>query len=190
MELIPAQVNSGCAVDRHSQRAAWCPDVLFPRSCSLRMNTPVFESSGLITTLMIMVGHRCTYADMSTRQSHTLQLQQQQQSFNTHQLTPVKCRHLLSHEMTGQVDSGALDLFLCSPHVVSYPAQQQQSFNTHQLRPMKCPHHLSHEMTGQVDSGALDLFLCSPHVVSYPAQQQQSFNTHQLRPMKCQQKKY
>ena len=25
VELIPAQVNSGCAVDRHSQRAAWCP---------------------------------------------------------------------------------------------------------------------------------------------------------------------
>ena len=24
-ELIPAQVNSGCAVDCHSQRAAWCP---------------------------------------------------------------------------------------------------------------------------------------------------------------------
>ena len=25
VELIPAQVNSSCAVDEHSQRAAWCP---------------------------------------------------------------------------------------------------------------------------------------------------------------------
>ena len=25
VELMLAQVNSGCAVDRHSQRAAWCP---------------------------------------------------------------------------------------------------------------------------------------------------------------------
>ena len=25
VESIPAQVNSGCAVDRRSQRAAWCP---------------------------------------------------------------------------------------------------------------------------------------------------------------------
>ena len=96
-------------------------DVLFPRSCSLRMNTPVFESNGLITTLKIMVSHRCTYADMSTRQVHTLQLQLQRQSFNTYQLTPMKCPHLLSHELTGQVDSGALDQFLSSPHVVSHP---------------------------------------------------------------------
>ena len=49
-----------------------------------------------------MVGHRCTYADMSTRQVQTLQLQLQQQSFNTYQLTAVKCPHLFSHEMTGQ----------------------------------------------------------------------------------------
>ena len=33
-----------------------------------------------------------------------------------------KCPHLLSHEMTGQVDSGTLDQFLSSPHVVLYPA--------------------------------------------------------------------
>ena len=25
VESIPAQINSGCAVDRHSQRDAWCP---------------------------------------------------------------------------------------------------------------------------------------------------------------------
>ena len=43
------------------------------------MNTPVFDSNGLITTLQTMVGHKCTYADMSTRQVHTLQLQLQQQ---------------------------------------------------------------------------------------------------------------
>ena len=34
----------------------------------------------------------------------------------------MKCPHLLSHEMTGQVDSSALDQFLSSPHAVSYPA--------------------------------------------------------------------
>ena len=54
--------------------------------------------------------------------SLTLQLQLQQQSFNTYQLTPMKRPHLLSHEMTGQLDSSALDQFLSSPHVVSYPA--------------------------------------------------------------------
>ena len=73
------------------------PDVLFPRSCSLRVNTPVliFESNGLITTLKIMVGHKCTCADMSTKQVHTLQIQLQQQSFNTYQLTAVKCPHVI-----------------------------------------------------------------------------------------------
>ena len=84
------------------------------------MNSPVFESNGLITTLKIMLGHKCTSADMSTRQVHTLQ--QQQQRFFIFRLTPMKCPHLLSHEMTGQVDSSALDQFLSSPHVVSYPA--------------------------------------------------------------------
>ena len=34
----------------------------------------------------------------------------------------MKCPHLLSHEMTGQVDSRSLDQFLSLPHVVSYPA--------------------------------------------------------------------
>ena len=75
VELIPAPVNSGCAVDRHSQRAAWCPGRVFSSSCSLHTNAPVFESNGLITTLKIMVGHKCTHADMSTRQVDTLQLQ-------------------------------------------------------------------------------------------------------------------
>ena len=86
------------------------------------MNFPVLESNGLITTLKIMVGHRCTNADMSTRQVHTLQLQLQPQRLYFYRLTPVKCPPLLSHERTGQVDSSALDLFLSSPHVVSYPA--------------------------------------------------------------------
>ena len=39
-----------------------------------------------------------------------------------YRLTPLKCPHLLSHEMTGQIDSGALDQFLSWLHVVSYPA--------------------------------------------------------------------
>ena len=52
----------------------------------------------------------------------TTREQLQQQRLKKNRLTLVKCPHLLSHEMTGQVDSGALDLFLSSPHVVSYPA--------------------------------------------------------------------
>ena len=36
----------------------------------------------------------------------------QHQSFYKYRLTPMKSPHLLSHEMTGQVDSGALDQFL------------------------------------------------------------------------------
>ena len=66
MESIPAQVNSGCAADRHSQRAAWCPGRVFSGSSSLHMNAPVFESTGLITTLKIMVGHKCTFLIFST----------------------------------------------------------------------------------------------------------------------------
>ena len=42
--------------------------------------------------------------------------------FYIDRLTPLKCPHLLSHEMTGQVDSGALNQFLSPPHVVSHPA--------------------------------------------------------------------
>ena len=95
-------------------------DVLFPRSCFLTRNRFLSLVKWLHDTLKITVGHRCTYADVSTRQVHTLQLQLQPQSFNTCQLTPMKCPHLLSHEMTGQVDSGALDQFLSSPHVVLY----------------------------------------------------------------------
>ena len=49
--------------------------------------------------------------------------QLQQQGFvYIYRLTLVKCPHFLSHEMTGQVDSGALDQCLSLPHVVSYPA--------------------------------------------------------------------
>ena len=46
--------------------------------------------------------HICRHVHETS--SHTLQLQLQQQSFKTYQLTPVKCPHL-SNEMTGQVDS-------------------------------------------------------------------------------------
>ena len=45
-----------------------------------------------------------------------------QQRFYIYRLVPMKCPYFLSYEMTGQVDSGALDQFLSSPHVVSYPA--------------------------------------------------------------------
>ena len=64
MELPPTQVNSRCAVDRRSQRAAWCR--------SLHINASVFDSDGLMNTLKIMVGYKCTYADMSTKHVHTL----------------------------------------------------------------------------------------------------------------------
>ena len=52
----------------------------------------------------------------------TTREQLQQQRFYIFRLTPMKCPHLLPHEMTVQVDSRALDQFLSSPHVVSYPA--------------------------------------------------------------------
>ena len=105
---------------RGSSQSACC---MVSGMCFLRLLfTPHERSNGLITALKIMVGHRCTYADMSTRQVHTLQLQLQQQSFCTCHLTPMKCPHLLSHEMTGQVDPGALDQFLRSPHFLSYSA--------------------------------------------------------------------
>ena len=112
--MIRTQVNPACVVDRHSQRAAWCPGRLVS-ACSLRMNTPVsiFESNGLKTTLKIMVGHRCTYADMSTRQVHTLQLQLQQQRFNTYQLTPLtcpqKCKNMEAYEIFEDVQGFGLN---------------------------------------------------------------------------------
>ena len=115
MTLRGVDTGSGplrlCAVDRHSQRAAWCPGRF------LRLMFTQHERSCL---RKIMVGHRCTYADMSTRQVHALQLQRQRSL--TFLLTPMKCPHLLSHEMTGQVHSSALDQFLSYPHVVSYSA--------------------------------------------------------------------
>ena len=134
VELILAQVNSGRTVDRHSQRAAWCPGRVFSGSCSLHTNALVFESNGLTTTLEIMVGHKCTFADMSTRQDHTLQLQLQQKSFNTYQLTPVNCPHFLSHGMTGQIDSSALDQFSvsrtsCRIQLLTLPAPPSSLFS-------------------------------------------------------------
>ena len=109
---MPAQVNSGCAVDRHSQRAAWCPGRFFSGSCSLHMNAPVFARSLSVTGAHT---HTCP------RDKFTHYELQQQRSL-TFLLTPMKCPHLLSHEMTGQVDSGALDLFVSPPHVVSHSA--------------------------------------------------------------------
>ena len=68
------------------------------------MNAPVFESNGLKTTLKIMVGLECTNADLSTTQVDTLQLQLQQQSFNTYYLTPMKCPHLTEMTFDGFVN--------------------------------------------------------------------------------------
>ena len=56
----------------------------------------------------------------SVTSAHVEQLQQQR--LKIFSLTPMKCPHLLSHEITGQIDSGALDQFLSPPHVVSYLA--------------------------------------------------------------------
>ena len=52
----------------------------------------------------------------------TTREQLQQERLYMYRLTPMKCPHLLSHEITGQIDSGALDQFLSPPHVVSYLA--------------------------------------------------------------------
>ena len=41
VELMPVEVNSGCAVDHRSQRAAWCSRRVFSGSCSIHMNAPV-----------------------------------------------------------------------------------------------------------------------------------------------------
>ena len=114
MELTLAQVNSGCAVDRHSQRAAWCPG----RLVSALMFTPHKHSC---LRVKCIENHT---QDRGRLQVHlqTTREQLQQQKLYTYRLTLVNCPHLLSHEMTGQADSGALDQFLSSLHVVSYPA--------------------------------------------------------------------
>ena len=58
VELIPAQVNSGCARDRHGQRAAWCLGRLV--SALMFVDTQqVLESR----QIKITVGYKCTYAD-------------------------------------------------------------------------------------------------------------------------------
>ena len=80
-----------CRVSSQSACCMVSGDVLFPRSCFLTRSRFLSLVKWLHDTLKITVGHRCIYADMSTRQVHTRQLQLQQQSFNTHQLTPVKC---------------------------------------------------------------------------------------------------
>ena len=64
--LIPAQVNSGCAVDRHSQRA-------FPRSCFLTRNRFLSFVKWLHDTLKITVGYKCTCAD-DTRTTTTIEI--------------------------------------------------------------------------------------------------------------------
>ena len=48
VELIPAQVNSSCAVDRHSQRAAWCPGRLV--SALMFLDTQQVLESGQMAT--------------------------------------------------------------------------------------------------------------------------------------------
>ena len=110
-------------------------DVLFPRSSSLRTLLSSSQN-GLITTLKGRSQvHMC---GQSTRQIHTLQLQLQQRSFNTNQLTFVKCLHLLTifqivahtrHRVRtrcnsehsvfiGQMDDVSLNYRTCqSPHV-------------------------------------------------------------------------
>ena len=122
VESILAQANSSCAVARHSQRDAWCPGRVFSGSCSLHMKRSCLRVKWLDNHTQDhgrSQVHICRHVHETS--SHTLQLQLQQQSFKTYQMTPAKCPHL-SNEMTGQVDSSALDQFLSSPHVVSYPA--------------------------------------------------------------------
>ena len=82
-------------------------EVSFPRSCFLTRSKFLSLVKGLRDTLKITVGYKCTCAD-DTRTGTTTEVLQ-------NRLTPEKCPHLLSHEMTGQVDSGALHQFLSSP---------------------------------------------------------------------------
>ena len=105
----------GHAVDRHSQRAAWCPG----RLVSALMFTPCEH---LCLRVKWLDNHSQDHGRSQVHMWQTTREQLLQQRFYIYRLTPVKCPHLLSHEMAGQVDSGALDQFLSLPHVVSYPA--------------------------------------------------------------------
>ena len=116
-------------------------DILFPRSCSLRMNTPpVLESNGLITTLKITASHRCTYADISSRQVHTLLLQLQQQRLYKDRLTPMKCPQNLQIPTT-QTIIETVQARLQDATYVNRDSKFKQ--NIYRLTPLKCPQFFS-----------------------------------------------
>ena len=82
MESILAQVNSGCAVDRHNQRAAWCPGGL--------VSALVFLDTSLVKwlddSLKITVGYKCKCAGRHENNHNN------RDSKNTYQLTTMKCQ--------------------------------------------------------------------------------------------------
>ena len=73
VELVPAQVNSSCAVDRHGQLLLGVRDVLFPRSCCLTRNRFLSLVRWLYDTLKITVGYKCTCVD-DTRTTTTTEI--------------------------------------------------------------------------------------------------------------------
>ena len=70
VESIPAQVNSGCAVDRHNQRAAWCPGRLV--SALKFLDTQQLLEPRQVAH-KITDGYKCTCAD-DTRKTTTTEI--------------------------------------------------------------------------------------------------------------------
>ena len=100
------------------RRASAC---MVSRTCFLELLFTTHERSCLrVQWLHNQVQDHGRSQETCLREKVTLQLQQQ--SFYRYFPTPLKCPHLFSHGMTGQVSSGALDQFLSSSHVASYSA--------------------------------------------------------------------
>ena len=125
MESILAQVNPGCVVDRHSQRAAWCPGRLV--SALMILDTQqVLESRQMASWHTQDHGRSQVHRHVHETSSHTTATADSNRD-SVYRLTPMKCSHFLSHEMTDQVGSGVLDQFLISParriKLLSLPAR-------------------------------------------------------------------
>ena len=99
VESIPAQVNSGCAVDRHSQRDAWCPGRL--------VSPPMFSD-----TLQVLESRHMS--SWHTQDDVPLQVHMSRRHDNNYKnrdsiylyfllyrlTTPVKCAHIFSNNLT------------------------------------------------------------------------------------------
>ena len=84
VELIPVQVNSSCAVNRHSQRAALCPG----RLVSALMFTPREHSCLRVEWLD---DHIARSRSVTSAHVQTTREQLQQQRFYFYRLTQIKC---------------------------------------------------------------------------------------------------